>query len=174
MVWQVLDDAAEGRSWDFICNARWEGRFRWPLWRRGPGSSGMHARLARRCEGMSNWLRLEPAGRELSRGPGAASPSVADPIPTNWPGGGPSGSQRPGHHSPPARCSWCSFVVLGQPLLAAAFGQGEVGHARGFDGFRSRRGMTGRSSISRCRRTASRPPRPQRRRSRRLEGEFRS
>ncbi len=26
MVWQVLDDVAEGRSWDFICNARWEGR----------------------------------------------------------------------------------------------------------------------------------------------------
>ncbi|SPF46590.1 hypothetical protein SBA1_660002 [Candidatus Sulfotelmatobacter kueseliae] len=26
MVWQVLDDVAEGRSWDFICNARWGGR----------------------------------------------------------------------------------------------------------------------------------------------------
>src|SRR5437867_12244229 len=26
MVWQVLDDVAEGRSWDFICNVRWEGR----------------------------------------------------------------------------------------------------------------------------------------------------
>jgi uncharacterized protein (DUF433 family) len=26
MVWQVLDDVAEGRSWDFICNERWEGR----------------------------------------------------------------------------------------------------------------------------------------------------
>jgi uncharacterized protein (DUF433 family) len=26
MVWQVLDDVAEGRSWDFICNTRWEGR----------------------------------------------------------------------------------------------------------------------------------------------------
>jgi hypothetical protein len=26
MVWQVLDDVAEGRSWDFICNERWGGR----------------------------------------------------------------------------------------------------------------------------------------------------
>ena len=26
MVWQVLDDVADGRSWDFICNIRWGGR----------------------------------------------------------------------------------------------------------------------------------------------------
>ena len=26
MVWQVLDDVAEGRSWDFFCNVRWGGR----------------------------------------------------------------------------------------------------------------------------------------------------
>jgi hypothetical protein len=26
MVWQVLDDVADGRAWDFICNVRWEGR----------------------------------------------------------------------------------------------------------------------------------------------------
>jgi hypothetical protein len=26
MVWQVLDDVAEGRSWDFICGTRWGGR----------------------------------------------------------------------------------------------------------------------------------------------------
>ena len=26
MVWQVLDDVAEGRSWEFICNVRWGGR----------------------------------------------------------------------------------------------------------------------------------------------------
>jgi len=26
MVWQVLDDVANGRSWDFICNNRWGGR----------------------------------------------------------------------------------------------------------------------------------------------------
>ena len=26
MVWQVLDDLADGRSWDFICNTRWGGR----------------------------------------------------------------------------------------------------------------------------------------------------
>jgi uncharacterized protein (DUF433 family) len=25
MVWQVLDDVADGRSWDFICNRRWGG-----------------------------------------------------------------------------------------------------------------------------------------------------
>jgi hypothetical protein len=23
MVWQVLEDVAEGRSWEFICNQRW-------------------------------------------------------------------------------------------------------------------------------------------------------
>jgi hypothetical protein len=26
MVWQVLDDVAAGRSWEFICNVRWGGR----------------------------------------------------------------------------------------------------------------------------------------------------
>jgi hypothetical protein len=26
MVWQVLNDVAEGRSWDFLCNRRWGGR----------------------------------------------------------------------------------------------------------------------------------------------------
>lgn len=26
MVWQVLDDVAQGRSWDFICKVRWGGR----------------------------------------------------------------------------------------------------------------------------------------------------
>jgi hypothetical protein len=26
MVWQVLDDVADGRSWNFICNQRWAGR----------------------------------------------------------------------------------------------------------------------------------------------------
>ena len=26
MVWQVLDDVVDGRSWDFICNVRWGGR----------------------------------------------------------------------------------------------------------------------------------------------------
>ncbi|MDO8539873.1 MAG: DUF433 domain-containing protein [Opitutaceae bacterium] len=26
MVWQVLDDVADGRSWDFICRTRWGGR----------------------------------------------------------------------------------------------------------------------------------------------------
>ena len=26
MVWQVLEDAAAGRSWDFICNTRWSGK----------------------------------------------------------------------------------------------------------------------------------------------------
>ena len=26
IVWQVLEDVAEGRSWEFICNNRWGGR----------------------------------------------------------------------------------------------------------------------------------------------------
>jgi uncharacterized protein (DUF433 family) len=26
MLWQVLDDVADGHSWDFICNVRWGGR----------------------------------------------------------------------------------------------------------------------------------------------------
>jgi hypothetical protein len=26
MVWQVLEDVAEGRSWEFICNTRWGGK----------------------------------------------------------------------------------------------------------------------------------------------------
>ncbi|HEY3762123.1 MAG TPA: DUF433 domain-containing protein [Verrucomicrobiae bacterium] len=26
MVWQVLEDVADGRSWDYICNQRWGGR----------------------------------------------------------------------------------------------------------------------------------------------------
>ncbi|MBE0544672.1 MAG: DUF433 domain-containing protein [Verrucomicrobia bacterium] len=26
MVWQVLEDVADGRSWDFICNTRWGGK----------------------------------------------------------------------------------------------------------------------------------------------------
>lgn len=25
MVWQVLDDVADGTSWEFICNTRWGG-----------------------------------------------------------------------------------------------------------------------------------------------------
>ena len=26
MVWQVLEDVADGRSWEFICHQRWAGR----------------------------------------------------------------------------------------------------------------------------------------------------
>ena len=26
MVWQVLDDVAEGQSWEYICQVRWGGR----------------------------------------------------------------------------------------------------------------------------------------------------
>ena len=26
MVWQILDDVADGHSWEFICNRRWGGR----------------------------------------------------------------------------------------------------------------------------------------------------
>jgi len=26
MVWQVLDDVADGRTWEFICSTRWGGK----------------------------------------------------------------------------------------------------------------------------------------------------
>jgi hypothetical protein len=42
MVWQVLEDVAEGRSWDFICNTRWGGRI--PL-----AAVGEAVRLARQA-----------------------------------------------------------------------------------------------------------------------------
>ena len=40
MVWQVLEDVAEGRSWDFICNVRWGGRL-------APAAVAEAVRLAR-------------------------------------------------------------------------------------------------------------------------------
>ena len=46
MVWQVLDDVADGRSWEFICNVRWGGRI--PL-----GAVAEAVRLAKEA-------RLEP------------------------------------------------------------------------------------------------------------------
>ena len=57
MVWQVLDDVAEGRSWDFICNQRWGGRI--PL-----GAIAEAVRLAREA-----WLaRHDRAGRRPEPG----------------------------------------------------------------------------------------------------------
>lgn len=53
MVWQVLEDVAAGRAWDFICNTRWGGRI--PL-----AAVGEAVRLAGRA-----WLndrgQLQPA-----------------------------------------------------------------------------------------------------------------
>jgi uncharacterized protein (DUF433 family) len=58
MVWQVLDDVAEGRSWDFICNTRWEGRI--PL-----AAVAEAVKLAERA-----WLERHggPARRAVRRG----------------------------------------------------------------------------------------------------------
>ena len=58
MVWQVLDDVAEGRSWDFICNVRWEGRI--PL-----AAVAEAIKLAERA-----WLKqhARPARRTARRG----------------------------------------------------------------------------------------------------------
>ena|SRR5665213_3020821 len=56
MVWQVLDDVAEGRSWDFICNQRWGGRI--PL-----GAIAEAVRLAQEA-----WLeRPNRAARQSTR-----------------------------------------------------------------------------------------------------------
>src|SRR5438552_16553815 len=51
MVWQVLDDVAAGQSWDFICNARWEGRI--PL-----AAVAEAVRLAEEA-----WLKLHAGSR---------------------------------------------------------------------------------------------------------------
>ena len=58
MVWQVLDDVVQGRSWEFICNVRWEGRI--PL-----AAVGEAVKLAERA-----WLKRHegPARRTLRRG----------------------------------------------------------------------------------------------------------
>ena len=56
MVWQVLDDVAAGRSWEFICNVRWGGRI--PL-----------AAVAEAIKSAETaWLeRHQPSGRRSSR-----------------------------------------------------------------------------------------------------------
>lgn len=51
MVWQVLEDVADGRSWEFICNTRWGGKI--PL-----AAVAEAVRLAREA-----WLR--PQGRPV-------------------------------------------------------------------------------------------------------------
>jgi hypothetical protein len=51
MVWQVLEDVADGRSWEFICNKRWGGKI--PL-----GAVAEAVRLAREA-----WL--DPQGRPV-------------------------------------------------------------------------------------------------------------
>src|SRR5712692_1302431 len=58
MVWQVLDDVADGRSWDFICNVRWGGRI--PL-----AAVAEAVKLAEKA-----WLgESGPAGRRTLRKP---------------------------------------------------------------------------------------------------------
>ena len=56
MVWQVLEDVADGRSWEFICNQRWGGRI--PL-----KAVAEAVRLAQQA-----WLeRYSPAARRAGR-----------------------------------------------------------------------------------------------------------
>src|SRR2546421_2322247 len=63
MVWQVLDDVAEGRSWEFISNSRWEGHI--PL-----AAVAEAVRLAQKA-----WLEQHerPARRAARRGPALAA-----------------------------------------------------------------------------------------------------
>jgi len=63
MVWQVLDDVAEGRSWDFICNTRWGGRI--PL-----AAVAEAVRLSRRA-----WL--DRGGRLVAGAPASEATAVA-------------------------------------------------------------------------------------------------
>lgn len=63
MVWQVLDDVAEGRSWDFICNTRWGGRI--PL-----AAVAEAVRLSREA-----WL--DKGGRLVVSGPSPATAAAA-------------------------------------------------------------------------------------------------
>ena len=59
MVWQVLEDVAEGRSRDFLCNTRWGGRI--PL-----AAVAEAVRLAREA-----WLEQQeiPASRSSRKKP---------------------------------------------------------------------------------------------------------
>ena len=51
MVWQVLEDVADGRSWEFICNKRWGGRI--PI-----AAVGEAVRLAESNEGFASRCAL--------------------------------------------------------------------------------------------------------------------
>lgn len=64
MVWQVLEDVADGRSWDFICNQRWSGRL--PL-----AAVAEAVRLAQRA-----WLSPS-AGKHRAAEPGSVELAVA-------------------------------------------------------------------------------------------------
>jgi hypothetical protein len=61
MVWQVLDDVAEGRSWEFICSTRWGGRI-------SLAAVGEAVKLSRQ-----SWL--DKRGR-LSRPPFSKTPAL--------------------------------------------------------------------------------------------------
>ena len=56
MVWQVLDDVADGHSWDFICNVRWGGRI--PI-----GAVAEAVKLARRAFGRSDSRQISHYAR---------------------------------------------------------------------------------------------------------------
>jgi uncharacterized protein (DUF433 family) len=66
MVWQVLEDVAGGRSWDFICNVRWAGRL--PLTAVGEAVRlALRALLDERGEGQWRACEREPASDEAHR-----------------------------------------------------------------------------------------------------------
>jgi hypothetical protein len=61
MVWQVLDDVADGRSWEFICHTRWGGRI--PL-----AAVAEAVKLAGAA-----WLGERPARRPVRKSPALAA-----------------------------------------------------------------------------------------------------
>jgi len=63
MVWQVLEDVAAGRSWEFICNNRWGGRI-------PTAAVGEAVRLAQ--EALLS-LYHQPVGRSQGKRPALAA-----------------------------------------------------------------------------------------------------
>jgi uncharacterized protein (DUF433 family) len=58
MVWQVLEDVAGGRSWDYICNERWGGRI--PLKAVAEAVRLAQEALLARYEGVRKPTRKQP------------------------------------------------------------------------------------------------------------------
>ena len=65
MVWQVLEDVAEGKSWDFISQVRWSGRV-------SPAAIAEAVRLAQRALLDSKGHLTRKQARTRSPGPVAA------------------------------------------------------------------------------------------------------